>query len=116
MVTTLMLRAGMRSTFARARDVKVVERVPGSSSTDFWGIAHVPSHIERDVLSPADLERRLQRHTDDHNENAVLRAQAGGDPRDDVVDGDRIGLDDARQIRTRAEYRQNRMAVVGSRW
>ena len=52
-------RAGMADAFARARDVEVVERVPGSSSTDFWGIAHVPSEIEREVLSPADLERRL---------------------------------------------------------
>ena len=52
-------RAGMKRAFARARDVEVVERVPGSSSTDFWGIAHVPSEIERGVLSPADLERRL---------------------------------------------------------
>ena len=52
-------RAGMRTAFARAREVEVVERVPGSSSTDFWGIAHVPSQIEGDVLSPADLERRL---------------------------------------------------------
>ncbi len=49
----------MADAFARARDVEVVERVPGSSSTDFWGIAHVPSEIEREVLSPADLERRL---------------------------------------------------------
>jgi len=52
-------RARMRSAFARARGVEVVERVPGSSSTDFWGIAHVPSQIEREVMSPADLERRL---------------------------------------------------------
>jgi hypothetical protein len=52
-------RAGMRSAFERARDVAVVERVPGSSSTDFWGIAHVPSQIEREVLSETDLERRL---------------------------------------------------------
>ena len=51
--------AGLGSAFARARDVEVVERVPGSSSTDFWGIAHVPSQIERDVLSAADLGRRL---------------------------------------------------------
>ena len=36
-------RAGLADEFARARDVDVVERVPGSSSTDFWGIAHVPS-------------------------------------------------------------------------
>ena len=52
-------RAGLADEFARADGLEVVERVPGSSSTDFWGIAHVPSQIERDVLSPADLERRL---------------------------------------------------------
>jgi len=52
-------RASLGSAFARAREVEVVERVPGSSSTDFWGIAHVPSQIEREVLSSADLERRL---------------------------------------------------------
>jgi hypothetical protein len=52
-------RAGLEGAFARTRDVEVVERVPGSSSTDFWGIAHVPSEIEREVLSSADLERRL---------------------------------------------------------
>ena len=52
-------RARMKAAFARARDVEVVERVPGSSSTDFWGIAHVPSQIESEVLPTADLERRL---------------------------------------------------------
>jgi hypothetical protein len=52
-------RAGKGKAFARAQDVQVVERVPGSSSTDFWGIAHVPSQIEQEVLSSADLERRL---------------------------------------------------------
>jgi hypothetical protein len=52
-------RAGLGSKFAKARDVEVVERVPGSSSTDFWGIAHVPSQIEAEVLSAAALERRL---------------------------------------------------------
>ena len=53
-------RAGMGAELDGARDVDVVERVPGSSSTDFWGIAHVPSKIEAEVLSPADLERRLE--------------------------------------------------------
>jgi hypothetical protein len=53
-------RAGMANALARARDAEVVERVPGSSSTDFWGIAHVPSQIEREVLSATDLERRLE--------------------------------------------------------
>jgi hypothetical protein len=53
-------RAGMAKAFARSRELEVVERVPGSSSTDFLGIAHVPSQIEREVLSAADLERRLE--------------------------------------------------------
>jgi hypothetical protein len=52
-------RAGMSDEFTAAREIEVVERVPGSSSTDFWGIAHVPSQVERDVLSEEDLERRL---------------------------------------------------------
>jgi hypothetical protein len=52
-------RAGLADAFARARDVAVVERVPGSSSTDFWGVPHGPSEIEREVLSATDLERRL---------------------------------------------------------
>ena len=52
-------RAGLAKAFAKAGDVEVVERVPGSSSTDFWGIAHVPSQIEIDILPAADLERRL---------------------------------------------------------
>jgi hypothetical protein len=49
----------MSREFTRARKPEVVERVPGSSSTDFWGVAHVPSEIERDVLSSSELERRL---------------------------------------------------------
>jgi hypothetical protein len=52
-------RAGMARAFGRARTVEVVERVPGSSSTDFWGIAHVPSETERAVLPAKELERRL---------------------------------------------------------
>jgi hypothetical protein len=53
-------RAGMAKAFGRVGEVEIVERVPGSSSTDFWGIAHVPSQMEREVLSPTDLERRLE--------------------------------------------------------
>jgi hypothetical protein len=52
-------RTGMGTAFADATDVEIIERVPGSSSTDFWGIAHVPSQVEREVLSPDALERRL---------------------------------------------------------
>ena len=52
-------RADLAAEFARSRDVEVIERGPGSSSTDFWGVPHVPSQIEREVLPPAALERRL---------------------------------------------------------
>ncbi len=52
-------RAGMASGFTRSRHLEVIERVPGSSSTDYFGIAHVPSEFERDVLSTKDLDRRL---------------------------------------------------------
>jgi hypothetical protein len=52
-------RAGLAREYAGAGDIEVVERVPGSSSTDFWGIAHVPSLIEDEVLPSAELERRL---------------------------------------------------------
>ena len=52
-------RAGLGREFELARDVDIVERVAGSSSTDFWGVAHVPSQVEREVLTPAELERRL---------------------------------------------------------
>ena len=52
-------RAGLADAFARASQLDVVERVPGSSSTDFWGIAHVPSQVEREVAVVTELERRL---------------------------------------------------------
>ena len=52
-------RAGMASAFNRAGEVEVVERVPGSSSTDIWGIAHVPSEIERDPPRPRQRARAV---------------------------------------------------------
>jgi hypothetical protein len=52
-------RAGLGSAFKREGAVEVVELVPGSSSTDFWGVAHVPSEFEREVLTGKDFERRL---------------------------------------------------------
>ena len=54
-------RASMAAGLARqAPHVAVVERTPGSSTTDFWGIAHVPSELERAGISDAELERRLR--------------------------------------------------------
>ena len=88
-------RAGLATAFARARDVEVVERVPGSSSTDFWGIAHVPSQIEAEVLSADELERRLDllracwSYFDDvaANVSAELRpgSRSGGRSRDQII-------------------------------
>ena len=66
-------RAGLADAFGRQQTIEVVERYTGSGSTDFWGIAHVPSETERDVLSEKDLERRLD------------LLQAGWDYFDDVA-------------------------------
>ncbi|MGH8929037.1 MAG: hypothetical protein ACRDWH_11840 [Acidimicrobiia bacterium] len=88
-------RAGVARAFKRAGELEVVERVPGSSSTDFWGIAHVPSQIEREVLSEADLERRLtlMRACWDYFDDAAAAASAelrpgrrgGGRSRDEII-------------------------------
>lgn len=88
-------RAGMADAFGRQRRIEVVERYPGSSSTDFWGIAHVPSETEREVLSAEDLERRLEllqacwSYFDDAaaHVSAELRPQprGGGRSRDQII-------------------------------
>lgn len=52
-------RAGQADDFARQDEIEVLERYRGSSSTDFWGIAHVTSRTEQAVLSAPDLNRRL---------------------------------------------------------
>jgi hypothetical protein len=52
-------RASRADEFRRATDLEVVERVPGSSSTDFWGVAHIPSLVEAEVLTLPALDRRL---------------------------------------------------------
>ena len=52
-------RAGLADTFERvagAPRLEVVDRHPGSSTTDFWGIVHFPSPVEHD----ADLGRRAR--------------------------------------------------------
>jgi hypothetical protein len=87
-------RTGLGREFAADRAVEVVERVPGSSSTDWWGIAHVPSQIEREVLSERDLERRLDllRAAWTYFDETVARASAelqlgprgGGRSRDEI--------------------------------
>jgi hypothetical protein len=113
-------RAGMGSEFARAIDVDVVERVPGSSSTDFWGIPHVPSQIEAEVLSPADLERRLDllracwaRFDETAADvSAELRpgARGGGRTRDEIIR--HVYANEPEQFSRKVEVRTPREAVL----
>ena len=50
---------GLVAEFERGSKPEVIERTPGNTSTDWWGIAHVPSAIEGDPLPDEELERRI---------------------------------------------------------
>jgi hypothetical protein len=53
-------RAGMAAAFAAtSQAVEVVERYPGTGSTDFWGISFGFSSIDRSAMSSDALEREL---------------------------------------------------------
>ena len=53
--------AGMDAQFAATTNatVDVVERYPGTGSTDFWGISFAFSGIDQEALSGKELEREL---------------------------------------------------------
>jgi hypothetical protein len=51
--------AGMDAEFAAIPTVDVVDRYPGNSSTDFWGISFAFSDIDRQAMSSDELEREL---------------------------------------------------------
>ncbi len=51
--------AGMDAEFAASTTVEVVERFPGTGSTDFWGISFAFSDIDRQAMSSEELEREL---------------------------------------------------------
>src|SRR5262249_55410626 len=51
--------AGMDTDFAAVTTVDVVERYPGTGSTDFWGISFAFSRIDRQEVSSEELEREL---------------------------------------------------------
>ena len=53
-------RVGLRPEFERSVEPDIEERTPGNTSTDWWGIAHVPSAIEADPLTDAELDRRIE--------------------------------------------------------
>lgn len=51
--------AGMDAAFAASTAINVVEHYPGSGSTDFWGISFAFSSIDRNPMTPAELDREL---------------------------------------------------------
>ena len=51
--------AGMDAAFAASTAVEVVERYPGTGSTDFWGISFAFSSIDRQPMSSEALAREL---------------------------------------------------------
>ena len=52
-------RLGLGADFERDLRPHVLERTPGNTSTDWWGIAHVPSAVEAEPLADDELERRI---------------------------------------------------------
>jgi hypothetical protein len=112
--------AGLAKEFARHRDVEIVERVTGSSSADYWGIAHVPSEIERKVLASPELERRLAllracwNYFDSTAErvSAELRPgpRGGGWTRDEIIR--HVQVNEAEQMTRKVEVRTPRELVL----
>lgn len=51
--------AGMEAAFAALTTADVVERFPGTGSTDFWGISFAFSDIDRQEMSSDELDREL---------------------------------------------------------
>jgi hypothetical protein len=88
-------RVGLCEEFERRVKPHIIERTPGNTSTDWWGIAHVPSVIEADPLTDDELERRigLMRATwaffDDAADASAaplaLGPRGGGRERDQIV-------------------------------
>ena len=56
---TVTKLAGMETAFASIPGVDVVERYPGTGSTDFWGISFAFSSIDQQAMSGEELEREL---------------------------------------------------------
>jgi hypothetical protein len=52
--------AGMKEAFDTAKDIEVVERYPGTPSTDFWSISFAFSSIDEQEMSGDELERELR--------------------------------------------------------
>jgi len=51
--------AGLSDEFPSAPTFDIIEEVPGTGSTSFWGISFVASSSEQDQMSEAECERKL---------------------------------------------------------
>jgi hypothetical protein len=51
--------ADMNAEFGTVKNIEVVERYPGTPSTDFWGISFAFSSIDQQDMSADELEREL---------------------------------------------------------
>ncbi len=56
---TVAKLAGMEADFVSITVVDLVERYPGTGSTDFWGISFAFSGIDQQAMSGEDMEREL---------------------------------------------------------
>jgi hypothetical protein len=87
--------AGMETEFVAITSIDVVERYPGTGSTDFWGISFAFSSIDRQAMSSDELERELTlmracwTSFDDVRSRVSAELQKG--PRGGGRDRDRIG-------------------------
>jgi hypothetical protein len=116
------VRAGRGGELGAEDEMEVIERVPGSSSTDYFGIAHVPSDTEREVLASADLERRLDllracwAHFDEVAASTtgelVLGPRGGGWTRDELVR--HVHVNEPEQFSRKVEVRTPRDEVMTS--
>lgn len=86
--------AGLASEFADNPTLDVVERYPGTGSTDFWGISFAFSSIDHQAISGKELERELSlmqacwAFFDDVRSRVSVELQKG--PRGGGRDRDRI--------------------------
>ena len=88
-------RMGLAAEFKGSTKPHILERTAGNTSTDWWGIAHVPSVIEADPLTDEELERRIGLmqaawdHFDDASEAVaaplIKGPRGGGRERDQIV-------------------------------
>lgn len=53
-------RARLGARLAAQTRVKIVERYPGTGSTDFWGISFAPSSLDRRPMDPPVFERQVK--------------------------------------------------------